>query len=246
MRVGVVTIFPDFVKVIKDYGVIAQAVENGLIDIEIFNLRDFTTDKHKVVDDYPYGGGPGMVMKPEPFFRFFEFYSQKYGKPYVLLTSPQGRRLTNNFAQELASKEHILIICGRYEGIDERVSHFVDEEVSIGDYVLTGGELPAMVVIDAVSRFVPGVVEEESVKNDSFYNDLLDHPHYTRPREIEGLKVPEVLVSGNHEEVELWRRKESLKKTMLKRPDLFIKHTFDELDKKALISLFRELMSNAQ
>ncbi|MEJ5256735.1 MAG: tRNA (guanosine(37)-N1)-methyltransferase TrmD [Fervidobacterium sp.] len=246
MRVGVVTIFPDFVKVIKDYGVIAQAVENGLIDIEIFNLRDFTTDKHKVVDDYPYGGGPGMVMKPEPFFRFFEFYNQKYGKPYVLLTTPQGKRLTNSFAQELASKEHILIICGRYEGIDERVSHFVDEEVSIGDYVLTGGELPAMVVIDVVSRFVSGVVEEESVKNDSFYNDLLDHPHYTRPREIEGFKVPEVLVSGNHEEVELWRRKESLKKTILKRPDLFMKHAFDDLDKKALISLFKELMSNAQ
>jgi tRNA (guanine37-N1)-methyltransferase len=246
VRIGIVTIFPDFVKVIREYGVIAQAVENGLLHIDIFNLRDFTTDKHKVVDDYPYGGGPGMVMKPEPFFRFFEFFQSSYGKAYVVLTSPQGRRLDNKVAMELANKEQIVIICGRYEGIDERVMKFVDDEISIGDYVLTGGELPAMVIVDAVSRFVPGVVEEESVKNDSFYNNLLDHPHYTRPREIDGMSVPEVLISGNHEEIELWRRKESLKKTMLKRPDIFMKHEFDELDKKALISLFRELIRDAR
>ncbi|WP_448374736.1 tRNA (guanosine(37)-N1)-methyltransferase TrmD [Fervidobacterium sp.] len=246
MKVGIVTIFPDFVKVVKEYGVIAQAVENGLLEIEIFNLRDFTTDKHKVVDDYPYGGGPGMVMKPEPFFRFFNYYTKNFGKPYVVLTSPQGRRLNNSIAKELATKEKLVIICGRYEGIDERVMAFVDDEISIGDYVLTGGELPAMVILDVLSRFVPGVVEEESVKNDSFYNDLLDHPHYTRPAEINGISVPEVLTSGNHEEVELWRRKESLKKTLLKRPDLFIKHNFDEMDKKALIKLFREMSSNAR
>lgn len=246
MKVGIVTIFPDFVKVVREYGVIAQAVENGLLEIEIFNLRDFTTDKHKVVDDYPYGGGPGMVMKPEPLFRFFEYYTNNFGKPYVVLTSPQGKRLDNNAAKELATKENLVIICGRYEGIDERVMTFVDDEISIGDYVLTGGELPAMVILDVLSRFVPGVVEEESVKNDSFYNDLLDHPHYTRPAEINGMSVPEVLMSGNHEEVELWRRKESLKKTLLKRPDLFIKHNFDEMDKKALIKLFREMSGNAR
>jgi len=246
VKAGIVTIFPDFVKVIREYGVIAQAVENGLLEIEIFNLRDFTTDKHKVVDDYPYGGGPGMVMKPEPFFRFFEYYNANFGKPYVVLTSPQGKRLDNNLAKELAKREKLVIICGRYEGIDERVMSFVDEEISIGDYVLTGGELPAMVILDVVSRFIPGVVEEESVKNDSFYNDLLDHPHYTRPRETNGLSVPDVLISGNHEEVEMWRRKESLKKTMLKRPDLFMKHNFDDMDKKALISLFRELINNAR
>jgi len=246
VKVGIVTIFPDFVKVVREYGVIAQAVENGLLEIEIFNLRDFTTDKHKVVDDYPYGGGPGMVMKPEPLFRFFEYYTNNFGKPYVVLTSPQGKRLDNNAAKELATKENLVIICGRYEGIDERVMTFVDDEISIGDYVLTGGELPAMVILDVLSRFVPGVVEEESVKNDSFYNDLLDHPHYTRPAEINGMSVPEVLMSGNHEEVELWRRKESLKKTLLKRPDLFIKHNFDEMDKKALIKLFREMSGNAR
>uniref|UniRef100_A0A7C5U4K0 tRNA (guanine-N(1)-)-methyltransferase n=1 Tax=Fervidobacterium nodosum TaxID=2424 RepID=A0A7C5U4K0_9BACT len=246
MRIGILTIFPDFVKVIKEYGVIAQAIENNLLQIDVFNLRDYTTDKHKVVDDYPYGGGPGMVMKPEPFFRFFEEYNAKFGKPYVVLTSPQGETLNNEVAKRLVEKENIVIICGRYEGIDERVMTFVDEEISIGDYVLTGGELPAMVITDVISRFVPGVVEEESVKNDSFYNDLLDHPHYTRPREIAGLKVPEVLMSGNHEEVELWRRKESLKKTMLRRPDLFLKHNLDEADKKALLSLFKELIKDAR
>ncbi|MGC8820490.1 MAG: tRNA (guanosine(37)-N1)-methyltransferase TrmD [Fervidobacterium sp.] len=246
MRISILTIFPGFVKVIKEYGVIAQAIENGHLHIDIFNLRDFTTDKHKVVDDYPYGGGPGMVMKPEPFFRFFEYYNQNFGKPYVVLTSPQGETLNNEVAKKLSEKEHLVIVCGRYEGIDERIMGFVDKEISIGDYVLTGGELPAMVITDVVSRFVKGVVEEESVKNDSFYNDLLDHPHYTRPRELKGRAVPEVLISGNHEEVELWRRKESLKRTILKRPDLFMKHQFDDIDKKALLSLFREMIKDAR
>lgn len=246
LRIGVLTIFPEFVKVVREYGVISQAVENGILEIDVFDLRDFAMDKHRTVDDYPYGGGPGMVMKPAPFFEFFKFYNETYGKPYVVLTSPQGDVLNNTIARELAGKGHLLIICGRYEGIDERVMKFVDREISIGDYVLTGGELPAMVIIDVISRFVPGVVEEESVKNDSFYNDLLDHPHYTRPRVIEGMSVPEVLISGNHEEVELWRRKEALKKTMLKRPDLFMKRQFDLLDKKALLVLYKELLEDAE
>lgn len=246
MKIGILTIFPNFVKVITEYGVIAQAIQAGLLEISIYNLRDYTTDKHKVVDDYPYGGGPGMVMKPEPFFRFFDDYIKNNGKPYVILTSPQGKTLNNDIAKDLAKHENLVIICGRYEGIDERVMNFVDVEISIGDYVLTGGEIPAMVIVDVLSRFVPGVVDEESVKNDSFYNDLLDHPHYTRPRNIDGLSVPEVLISGNHEEVELWRKKEALKKTMLKRPDLFLKHDFDLTDKKALLSLFKEMINNAQ
>jgi tRNA (guanine37-N1)-methyltransferase len=246
VNVGILTIFPDFVRVIKEYGVISKAIESGLLDIEIFNLRDFTKEKHRVVDDYPFGGGPGMVMKPDPFFDFFKFYTEKYGKPYVLLTSPQGDVLNNEIAKELALKERMVIICGRYEGIDERVMSLVDMEISIGDYVLTGGELPAMVITDVVSRFIPGVVEDESVKNDSFYNDLLDYPHYTRPRTIDNMHVPDVLVSGNHEEVDLWRRKESIKKTMMKRPDLFMKHQIDEIDKKAILMLFKELMKHAQ
>lgn len=250
LRFSILTIFPDFVKVISRYGVIAQAIEEGIIEIEVFNLRDFALDKHRTVDDYPFGGGPGMVMKAEPFFEFFEYYDRELkptlGTPYVVLTSPQGDVLSNELAMELASKGHLLIICGRYEGIDERVMRFVDREVSIGDYVLTGGELAAMVMVDVVSRFVPGVVDSESVENDSFYNDLLDHPHYTRPRELRGMCVPEVLLSGNHEEIELWRRKEALKKTILKRPDLFLRHQIDDFDKKALLLLFKELMENAQ
>ena len=242
MRITIVTIFPEMVKVVKEYGVIARAVKEGKLVIDVVNLRDYATDRHRTVDDYPYGGGPGMVMKPEPFFRFYDEYVKNFGKPFVVLTSPQGRILNNEVAQQLASKENLVILCGRYEGIDERVMNLVDEEISIGDYVLTGGEIPAMVIVDVVSRFVPGVVDEESLKRESFYNDLLDYPNYTRPREYRGLKVPEILLSGNHEEIEIWRRKESILKTIIKRPDLFLKKTLDEKDKIALIKLVRELM----
>jgi len=243
--ISIVTIFPEMVKVVKNYGVLSRAVKLGKIDIKIFNLRDFTSDKHKTVDDYPYGGGPGMVMKPEPFFKFFDFYKKNFGQPFVVLTSPQGKTLNNNLVKKLSQKENLVIICGRYEGIDERIMNFVNMEISIGDYVLTGGELPAMVIADAVSRFVPGVIEEKSVKNDSFNTGLLDFPHYTRPREINGFKVPEVLFSGNHNKVEIWRRKMALKKTMEKRPDLFLKKELDITDKKALLELFKELNKNA-
>jgi tRNA (guanine37-N1)-methyltransferase len=246
MRFSVVTIFPEMVETLKKYGVIAQAVADGKLEIEVFNLRDFATDRHRTVDDYPFGGGPGMVMKAEPFFRFYDFYIEKYGKPYVILTSPQGSVFDNEKAMELSKKENIVIFCGRYEGIDERVMDLVNEEISIGDYVLTGGELAAMVIIDATSRFVPGVVDEESVEKESFMNNMLDHPVYTRPRKIRGKKVPEVLLSGDHEKIEIWRRKEALKKTILKRPDLFMKkENFDRIDKIALIELVKELMKNA-
>ncbi len=242
MRITVVTIFPDMVKVVREYGVIARAVKEGKLIIDVVNLRDYTTDKHRTVDDYPYGGGPGMVMKPEPFFRFYDDYVERYGKPYIVLTSPQGRVLNNEIARHLAKKEKLVILCGRYEGIDERVMTIVDEEISIGDYVLTGGEIPAMVIVDVVSRFIPGVVDEESLKRESFYDGLLDYPNYTRPREYRGLKVPEILLSGNHEEIEMWRRKESILKTIIKRPDLFLKKNLDEKDKIAIIKLVRELV----
>lgn len=246
MRISVLTIFPEMVEIVKKYGVISRAIDNGKIEVNVFNLRDFTNDKHKVVDDYPYGGGPGMVMKPEPFFNFFDYYEKNFGKPYVIYTSPQGRTLNNDVVKELSLKKNILIICGRYEGIDERVMSKVDDEISIGDYVLTGGELPAMVMIDAISRFVPGVIADESVENESFNTGLLDHPHYTRPREFKGLSVPEVLLEGNHEKIELWRRKMSLKKTILKRPDLFLKKELDTFDKKALVELFKELINDVK
>lgn len=242
MRITIVTIFPDMVKVVKEYGVIARAIKEGKLVIDIVNLRDYTTDKHRTVDDYSFGGGPGMVMKPEPFFRFYDEYVEKFGKPYVVFTSPQGKVLNNEIAKALAKKEKLVILCGRYEGVDERVMNLVDEEISIGDYVLTGGEIPAMVIVDVVSRFVPGVVDKESLKRESFYNDLLDYPNYTRPREYRGLKVPEVLLSGDHEEIEIWRRKESILKTIIRRPDLFLKKDLDKEDKIAIIKLVRELM----
>lgn len=242
MRIIVATIFPDFVKVVKEYGVIAQAIEKGKLDIQILNLRDFTHDKHRVVDDYPYGGGPGMVMKPEPFFELHDYCERTFGEIYTVLTSPQGVTLNNKLAMELSKKKNLLILCGRYEGVDERVKNLVDLEISIGDYVLSGGELAAMVICDAVSRFVPGVVEEESVKRDSFYNDLLDHPHYTRPAEYRGMRVPDVLLSGDHEMVELWRTAESLKLTALRRPDLFLSREFSTQEKKALVWLLQELV----
>jgi tRNA (guanine37-N1)-methyltransferase len=246
LKISVLTIFPEMVEVIKKYGVISRAVQENKIEINIFNLRDFTSDKHRTVDDYPFGGGPGMVMKPEPFFRFYDFYVQAFGKPHTILTSPQGRTFNNDLVKELSLKENLLIICGRYEGIDERVMELVDDEISIGDYVLTGGELPAMVMIDAISRFVPGVISDESVIEESFNTGLLDHPHYTRPREFNGRKVPEVLLEGNHEKIELWRRKMSLKKTIKRRPDLFLKKEFDEVDKMALLELFKELINNVK
>ncbi|PLV55798.1 tRNA (guanosine(37)-N1)-methyltransferase TrmD [Thermotoga sp. SG1] len=242
MRITIVTIFPEMVEVVKKYGVIARAVERGIVEINVENLRDYTTDRHRTVDDYQYGGGYGMVMKPEPFFRFYENYVEKHGKPYVILTSPQGRIFNYKIAEELSKKDDIVIFCGRYEGIDERVMSIVDDEISIGDYILTGGELPAMVITDAIVRLVPGVVERESVERESFHQGFLDHPVYTRPYEYRGMKVPEVLLSGDHQKVELWRRKESIKKTIMKRPDLFLSKELDELDKLAIIELFRELM----
>lgn len=242
MRITIVTIFPDMVKVVKEYGVIAKAIKEGKLIIDVVNLRDYATDKHRTVDDYPFGGGPGMVMKPEPFFRFYDEYVEKFGKPYVVLTSPQGKVLNTKIAENLAKKEKLVILCGRYEGIDERVMNLVDEEISIGDYILTGGELPAMVIVDAASRFVPGVVNEESLKRESFHSGLLDYPNYTRPREYRKLKVPEILLSGDHEEIEIWRRKESILRTIIKRPDLFLKKDLDKNDKIAIIKLVRELM----
>ena len=246
MRIFIATIFPEMVSVIKEYGVIKRAVEKGIIEIRALNLRDFVHDKHRVVDDYPYGGGSGMVMKPEPFFKLYEHCSKEFGKPYVVLTSPQGKRFNNDLSRQLSNKEFLLILCGRYEGIDERVNHIVDEEISIGDYVLSGGELASMVITDSVCRFVPGVIEKDSVERDSFFNGLLDYPQYTRPVEFNGLRVPEVLLSGNHEEVELWRTVESIKRTALRRPDLFVKRDFSKQEKIALIKIIREMNIGAE
>jgi tRNA (guanine37-N1)-methyltransferase len=206
-----------------DDGVLGRAVQRGVIDLKVHDLRAFTTDRHKVVDDTPFGGGPGMVLKPEPLFRAVDSIVAERGHPdRILLPSPQGRRFTQRVAEEYGGLSHLVLLCGRYEGVDERVSiGLATEEVSIGDYVVSGGELPALVIVDAVARLVPGVVgDAASVAQDSFARHLLDHPQYTRPASFRGLDVPAVLVSGHHGEIDRWRRQEALRRTLERRPDL--------------------------
>lgn len=219
--------------------IIKKAIENGYLEVNIINIRDFAFDKHKQVDDTPFGGGAGMVMKPEPLFRALD--SLKSEGP-IIYTSPQGERLSQNISNELSRLKEITIIAGHYEGIDERVvERYVDREISIGDFVLTGGELPAMVIADSVARLIPGVLgNSKSYENDSFYNGLLDHPHYTRPASYENIDVPEVLLSGHHKNIELWRKKESLRRTYLRRPELLKVKELDKVEKKLLDEVKKE------
>jgi tRNA (guanine37-N1)-methyltransferase len=218
-------------------GILGRAVGSGLIDLQVHDLRDFTTDRHKVVDDTPFGGGPGMVLKAEPIFRAVEHVRETRGTPdAVLLPSPQGRRFTQAVAEEYSRRAHLVLLCGRYEGVDERVSTaLVTEEVSIGDFVLSGGELPALVIVDAVARLVPGVVgDAESVVRDSFTRGLLDHPHYTRPASLRGLDVPAVLLSGHHGEIDRWRRQQALRRTYERRPDLLVDEALTDEERQWL------------
>ncbi len=237
MKFDIVTIFPHMVEAGLAEGVVGRARERGLLDIVVRNLRDFTTDRHQVVDDVPFGGGPGMVMKPEPFFAAMEAITVERGTAgAVVLLSPAGRRLDQAEARRLAGIGHLVVLCGRYEGIDERVrERWVTDEVSIGDYVLSGGELPALVLVDAVSRLVPGVVGDgQSVEEDSFTRGLLDYPHYTRPAEFAGLAVPEVLTSGHHGEIRRWRRQQALRRTLARRPDLLETAALDDEERRWL------------
>ena len=224
MTFDIVTIFPEMVAAPLREGIVARAVARGLLDIRVHDLRDFTTDRHRVVDDMPFGGGPGMVLKPEPLFAAVEaIVAQRGSVDAVVLTSPDGERLTHEVATRLTAREHVVILCGRYEGVDERVrEHLATDTISIGDYVLSGGELPALVIVDAVARLVPGVVgEAASVSGDTFARDgLLDFPQYTRPAEFRGLGVPPVLLSGHHAEIEKWRRQQAIDRTRRHRPDL--------------------------
>lgn len=227
MRIDVLTLFPEMFQGPLTESIIKRARERGLLTINLYDIRDYTTDKHHVTDDYPYGGGSGMVMKPEPIAAALEAVlppPEREGVPVIML-SPQGEIFTQDLAKELAKKPRLVLLCGHYEGIDERVREvLVTREISIGDYVLTGGELPAMVIIDAVARLIPGVLgDPASPVEDSFYDGLLDYPHYTRPEVWRGRRVPEVLLSGNHEAIRRWRRKESLRRTFLRRPDLLAK-----------------------
>ena len=224
MKFDVVTIFPKMVEGPLQEGIVARAVAKGLLDIRVHDLRDFTTDRHRVVDDAPFGGGPGMVLKPEPLFAAVDAIRETRGNPgAIVLTSPDGERLTHAVATRLSALDHVVILCGRYEGVDERVrEHLATDAISIGDYVVSGGELPALVIVDAVARLVPGVVgDEASVSGDTFARGgLLDFPQYTRPAEFRGLAVPEVLLSGHHAEIERWRREQAVGRTRRHRPDL--------------------------
>jgi tRNA (guanine37-N1)-methyltransferase len=230
VKIDVITIFPRMVDAGLTEGVVGRARTAGILDIVVHNLRDFTTDKHHVVDDVPFGGGPGMVMKPEPFFAALGWIREHRGTPdAVVMLTPAGERFTQAGARRLASIGHLVFLCGRYEGIDERVRDaLATEEISIGDYVLSGGEVPALAVIDAVARLVPGVVgDDQSVEADSFTRGLLDYPHYTRPAEFDGRKVPDVLLSGHHAEIRRWRRETALQRTVERRPDLLAGATLD-------------------
>lgn len=220
MRIDVLTLFPEMFVGPLDVSIIQRARQAGLLDVRIKNLRDYTHDRHQTVDDRPFGGGPGMVLKPEPLFEAVEDLASD--NTHVILTSPSGRAFSQARAQELAQKEHLLLVCGSYEGVDERVCEaVVDEELSIGDYVLTNGGLPAMVIIEAITRLLPGVLgHEQSAADESFSHGLLEYPQYTRPAEFRGMKVPEVLLSGNHAEIEKWRKQQAALRTAQRRPDL--------------------------
>ncbi len=225
MIIHVLTIFPDMFKYPLHQGILEKAQERGYVDINIHNLRDFADDRRGTTDDTPYGGGCGMVMKPEPVYKAVDHIKRKYNieteNVSVILVCPQGERFNQDMAKELKEKHTLIFICGRYEGVDERIRNLADREISIGDYVLTGGELPAMVVIDTVVRLIPGVVgNQDSIKTDSFFGPSLGYPQYTKPPVFRGLEVPQVLLSGNHNQIDLWRKKKSLERTRLRRPDI--------------------------
>lgn len=225
LEINILTIFPNMFKGPFSESILNRAQEKGLVKINLIDLRDFTSDKHKTVDDYSYGGGPGMLLKPQPIWDAVEVIKKtKSSFPLkIIITSAQGKIFNQEMAKDLSKEKRLLIICGRYEGIDERITQLLDaEEVSIGNFVVSGGELPAMLMVDVISRMIPGVLgKEESMVNDSFYNEYLDYPHYTRPSEFNGFKVPKILLSGNHKEIEKWRRKQSLLRTLIRRPEIF-------------------------
>ncbi|PPD58003.1 tRNA (guanosine(37)-N1)-methyltransferase TrmD [Dehalogenimonas etheniformans] len=242
MRIDILTLFPEMFAGPFSESILKRASDKGLIEIRLYQIRDYTHDKHHVVDDTPYGGGAGMVMKPGPVVEAIEAVKGLSGdEARVILLSPSGRLFNEAIAADLASKPRLILIAGHYEGFDERVRAFIDDELSIGDYVLSGGEIPAMVIVDAVSRLVPGVLgSEESQVEESHSQGLLEYPHYTRPPEFRGLPVPEVLLSGNHAKIAKWRRKESLKRTFEHRPDLMENVTLSKTDQKLLAEIKSE------
>ncbi|RMG55703.1 MAG: tRNA (guanosine(37)-N1)-methyltransferase TrmD [Acidobacteria bacterium] len=248
MRFDVLTIFPGMFRGPLEYSILKRAQDQGIIQIHIHDLRDYATDKHRMVDDRPFGGGAGMVFKPEPIFRAVETLIGGRSVPAstaVILLSPQGRVFHQREAERLSRMERLILICGRYEGVDERVAeHLATDEISIGDYILTGGEIPAMVIIDAVTRLLPGALgHHASAQRDSFAEGILDYPQYTRPADFRGLKVPDILLSGHHAEIERWRRRKALEKTLRVRPDLLARAHLDERDRALLDEIKAEQAS---
>ena len=246
MKFDIVTIFPRMIDAALAEGVVSRGIAAGVLNVVVHDLRDYTSDRHRSVDDVPYGGGPGMVMKPEPLVRAVEAIRATRGVPdAVILLSPQGKRFTQAEALRLSGHSHLVLLCGRYEGMDERVPELVGaEEMSIGDFVVSGGELPAVMIVDAVSRLVPGVVgDEQSVAEDSFARGLLDYPHYTRPAEFAGRRVPEILLSGHHADVRRWRKRTALERTLERRPDLIEHAALDGEDRELLEEIMKERKS---
>jgi tRNA (guanine37-N1)-methyltransferase len=231
----ILTLFPEFFTSPLQTSILGRAIKQGKIKVNIVNIRDFATDKHKVADDTPYGGGAGMVMKPEPVIRAIKNVQEGNPNAWVIMLSPQGRVFSQTVAKELSQKTHLVFVCGHYEGIDERVRLFVDDDISLGDFVLSGGEPAALCIVDAVARLVPGVVGKwQSVEEDSFSHGLLEYPQYTRPLEYEGYKVPEILLSGHHQRIREWRRKQALLRTLILRPDLLFSAQLSKEDKAFL------------
>ncbi|RMH69015.1 MAG: tRNA (guanosine(37)-N1)-methyltransferase TrmD [Gemmatimonadetes bacterium] len=247
MKIEILTLFPEFFEALLSVSILKQAISKQIVDVALYNIRDYTTDKHRTADDYPYGGGSGMILKPEPIFRCLqEIKNAATVRPYILLMSPQAQPFDQAKAIELSHYPHLVMICGHYKAVDHRVQEaFVDEELSIGDYILTGGEIPALTVMDAVVRLLPGVLSrKDSAESDSYHRGLLDTDYYTRPEAYEGYPVPEVLLSGHHERVKQWRQKVALKNTLLKRPDLLQDLILNQADLKYLNEIKAEGMNN--
>lgn len=238
MRIDILTLFPEMFTGVFGSSIINKAQEKDAVELNLINFRDFSENKHKTVDDYPYGGGNGMLLKPEPIFAAVESI-ENYLRARIIMLTPQGRPFNQKFAEELKKEEHLIFLCGHYEGFDERIrEHLVTDEISIGDFVLTGGELAAMVVVDSIVRLLPGVLgNEQSADTDSFSSDLLEYPQYTRPEEFRGWRVPEVLLSGHHQNIEDWRKKEAMKRTLIRRPELIRVEDFNDKE----LRLYNEL-----
>ncbi len=242
MQIDIISIFPEMLEPPLNCSIVGRAREKGIVNIRIHDLRNYAYNKHRSVDDYPYGGGPGMVMKPEPFFCAAEELGYINSNYPIILMTPQGKVFKQRMAWNFVKNEKMLIFCGHYEGVDERVRNIVTHEISIGDYILTGGELPALVFVDAITRLLPEVLgDDRSAKQDSFEDNLLEHPHYTRPREYKALKVPDLLLSGNHAKIERWKKLEKLKRTLNRRPELLDKVMLNEEEKKMLNNIKDDL-----